>query len=363
MGEPSTGRYFCLALTSNGKIIQWGTRYGPLWVPIPEREVVAIAAAGVSEYSGYDSALALRKDGSVIRWTLGPGGALEFFEASAFLGVSDVVAIADGLGVRANGTVIFGYGLPQNLTNIVAVSSSSSANIALRNDGTIRAWGYVTERGNNINIDSVKDSNVVAVAAAPEHLVVLKSDGTVSVFFGTTYGQNGVPAYTNFIGIAAGGLHVLGLVSDGPSRPARAAARIVDGFLVGIDLIDGGKDYYEAPAIRIVGGAGSGAKAVAQISDGAVTGFTITSAGFGYSADTEVRIGSPPFEPSISAFGIGLLNLTLDVTPGNSYQLEGSTNLIDWSSIGSPFAAISPSYDQGFQLPDPAQFFRLRRVP
>jgi hypothetical protein len=348
---------FCLALTSDGRIIQWGILHSPIWVPIPEREMVAVAAINTDSYNS-EYAMALRKDGTVVSWVLSSGGKFEFSEASAVIGVHDVVAIAGGLAVRANGAVLFGPAYLSN--NIVAVSTGYTTGLALRNDGSVTAWGRLSRSGASV---SVTDSNVVAVAAAPEHLVTLHSDGTVSVFYGTDYGQNRVPGYTNFIGIAAGGLHVLGLLSDGPSRPARATAQIVDGFLVGIDLIDGGKDYYEPPAIRIVGGAGSGATAVAQIFDGAVTGFTITSAGFGYSTDAEVRIASPPFDPSVSAFGIGLLNLTLDVTPGDSYQLESSTNLTNWDSVGSPFAANSSSYNQGVQVPDAAQFFRLRRIP
>ena len=65
-------------------------------------------------------------------------------------------------------------------------------------------------------------------------------------------------------------------------RPAsrRPAAVVVNGFVVGATITDGGYGYTNTPTVRIIGGGGSGAQAVAVVSNGVVTAVNVLDAGF-----------------------------------------------------------------------------------
>src|SRR5687767_8745415 len=100
-------------------------------------------------------------------------------------------------------------------TRFKAIAAGDQHNVALKNDGTIIAWGYNKFGG----VSTVPGglSNVVAIAAGGSRSLALKNDGTVvgwgySSFGATTeapHGLNGVVA------IAAGGSHSLALKNDG----------------------------------------------------------------------------------------------------------------------------------------------------
>jgi trimeric autotransporter adhesin len=139
-------------------------------------------------------------------------------------GISNAVALAaDGshaIALRSDGTVR-AWGLdtgtgqlnvPQNLSNVVDISVGLNADFALKNDGTIVAWG------NNSFITNIPAglSNVVAIAAANRHVLALRRDGSISVFGTNDAGQLDVPAAaTNIVAIAAAGANSLVLRDDG----------------------------------------------------------------------------------------------------------------------------------------------------
>jgi hypothetical protein len=58
-------------------------------------------------------------------------------------------------------------------------------------------------------------------------------------------------------------------------RIATAVAQVVNGFVVGATVTDGGNGYTNAPAVTITGGGGTGATARATIANGAVTAITL----------------------------------------------------------------------------------------
>lgn len=125
----AAGAEHALALRSDGSVLAWGSnRNGRLGDgtevarsnPTPTlltSQITAIAAGG-------DNSLALRSDGVVLSWginetgQLGSGSSTPGFrpQPGAVIGLTDVVAIACGAGP--------GHGL------------------ALRRDGSLRAWGY-----------------------------------------------------------------------------------------------------------------------------------------------------------------------------------------------------------------------------
>jgi len=81
---------------------------------------------------------------------------------------------------------------------------------------------------------------------------------------------------------------------------ATATATVVNGFVVGATITDGGCGYTNAPQVLIQGGGGSGATATATISNGVVVAINVTSAGCCYTNVPEIEIASPPFVPTLS---------------------------------------------------------------
>lgn len=82
-------------------------------------------------------------------------------------------------------------------------------------------------------------------------------------------------------------------------RAATAIAQVINGFVIGVTVTDGGADYQTAPAVRFSGGGGSGAGAYAVVSNGTVATITVTNAGFGYTYAPIAWIDAPP--PVLSA--------------------------------------------------------------
>jgi hypothetical protein len=72
--------------------------------------------------------------------------------------------------------------------------------------------------------------------------------------------------------------------------PARATPVVVNGFLVGATLIDGGCGYSAPPIITFAGQTGAVASGYAQISNGSVTNIVITGTGDGYPADAVIQV-------------------------------------------------------------------------
>jgi alpha-tubulin suppressor-like RCC1 family protein len=97
--------------------------------------------------------------------------------------------------------------LPSDLTNIVAISATAagnyySLNLALRNNGTVVAWGKSSTGQTRTNVPAGLQ-DVIAVAVGANHYMALKNDGTVVVWQTTT--ALSVPAnVTNIAAIAAG---------------------------------------------------------------------------------------------------------------------------------------------------------------
>lgn len=79
-----------------------------------------------------------------------------------------------------------------NIDNVKAVAAGTEDSIALRNDGTVWAWGL--EENHTVNPSPVQVpglSDVTAISAGYTHYMALKSDGTVWVFGSVGRGQAG----------------------------------------------------------------------------------------------------------------------------------------------------------------------------
>jgi hypothetical protein len=151
-----------------------------------------------------------------------------------------------------------------------------------------------------------------------------------------------------------------------PCVPHRATASpmVVNGFVVGATITDGGCGYTNTPQVLIQGGSGAGATATAVVSNGVVVGITITDAGIGYTNAPTIYIYAP------TGPQIGLMKAVKpafsDLLPGTNYQLQVSLDLKTWTNQGSAFTAtnVSMVYPQYFETENWNQhFFRLQIVP
>jgi hypothetical protein len=124
------------------------------------------------------------------------------------------------LALRNNGTVVAWGGnlqgqtnVPAGLTAIAAVATGSSHSLALRSNGTVVAWGLNANGQTNVPAGL---NNVATIAGGGNHSLALRSNGTVVAWGLNTSGQTNVPAgLNNVIAIAAGGSHSVALRNNG----------------------------------------------------------------------------------------------------------------------------------------------------
>ncbi len=236
-------------------------------------ELKAIAA-------GQGHSLALKNDGTVWAWGLNQDGQLgdgtttdsstpvqvnDPTDSSGYL--TDVSAIAAGsshsLALKSDGTVWawgnnfsgeLGDGTTTDSSNkpvqvseldgIEAIAAGGSLSLALKNDGTVWAWGdnqasQGSRIGGQLGDDEITSSNtplqvsdlpggIEAIAAGAEHGLALNDDGTVWAWGYNFFGQLGngtatdssnkpvqVSELDGVKGIAAGGSFSLALKDDG----------------------------------------------------------------------------------------------------------------------------------------------------
>jgi alpha-tubulin suppressor-like RCC1 family protein len=280
-----------LALGSNGTVWAWGFNFDAYLFPeqttfnsTPKQiaevsDVIAIAA-------GNRHSLALREDGTV--WAWGDNFAAQLGDGTVDLvrsepvqpvhGLSDVTLIAAGnyhsLALKADGTVwAWGHNdggqlgrttytpcvqstcstLPvqvHGLSGVTALAGGDVSSYALRDDGTVWAWGsdYRGQLGSGEPLGSTRHhtepravtglNDVVEISAAADYAIALKSDGTVWAWGFNREGQLGggtlldgtstpiqVPVLREVTMIDAGAQH--GLARTGGVRPTHTGAASV----------------------------------------------------------------------------------------------------------------------------------------
>ncbi len=229
---------------------------------------------------GYDHSLALKDEGTVLAWGLNQDGQLgdgtntdsstpvqvkDPNDPSGYLSGVNAIAAGGGhsLALKSDGTVwAWGANESGELGNganasspapvrvgdlseeVKAIAAGSSHSLALKNDGTVWAWGdnrasQGSRIGGQLGDDEITSSNtplqvsdlpggVEAIAAGAEHALALKDDDTVWAwgynFFGqlgngTTADDSSKPVQVSELdgieAIAAGGSFSLALKDDG----------------------------------------------------------------------------------------------------------------------------------------------------
>ncbi|MBI4946949.1 MAG: T9SS type A sorting domain-containing protein [Bacteroidetes bacterium] len=200
----SGGYYFSLGLKNDGTVWAWGDntvyqlgdgttteRRTPVQVLGPGG--VGFLTGIIQVSSGYQHSLALKSDSTVWAWGNNPSGQL-----------------GDGTTTnRSTPVQVVGPGGVGFLTGIVAVSSGNDFSIALKNDGTVWAWGKNAEGalGNNSPGNTPSSTpvqvlagasgcgtylcNIFAIDAGADHVLAVKNDGTVWAWGNNFFGQLG----------------------------------------------------------------------------------------------------------------------------------------------------------------------------
>ena len=221
-----------LALRNDGTVWGWGRNNGRLGdgttttrhIPVQTQSLENIIEIAISE----SHSLALRDDGTVWAWgnnhfgQLGDNTQTDSLTPVQVRGLSNVIAIAagasyslalrddgtvwawgrNGSGELGDGTTVSARFAPvrvQNLTNITCiiagVTSGNSGSFAIRDDGTVWAWGLVrvppfsgTHR-TPVQIECLNDVNTIAFGIS--HSFAIRNDGTVLAWGRNVDGQLG----------------------------------------------------------------------------------------------------------------------------------------------------------------------------
>ena len=181
----SAGGKACVVVQSNGTIVAWGLAGSTLLsVPSGLSNVVAVSA-------GAYHALALQTDGTVVAWPdrnalYSPWWNNRYYgQVDVPPGLTNVVAIAAGkfhsLALKIDGTVAAWGGdadihAPANLSNVVAIAAGDSSCLALKGDGTVVEWISTLDWVNIGQYTVPRDlSNVVAISSSLTHNLALYS--------------------------------------------------------------------------------------------------------------------------------------------------------------------------------------------
>ena len=202
-----------LALTAGGLVYAWGdNNHGQLGIGTSDADahitpvqvdvisnVVALAGGGDTAPNGQaqiggDTNLALLSDGTVWGWGLNNLGQLGNGTTSDS-NVPTPVLGADGSPLR----------------NVVAIAASGSHSLALKSDGTVWAWGRTTcgqlgEASTTcdpndtsfsaapVQVPGLANIAAIATSAAAYHSLALRNDGTVWAWGDNRFGQLGIGA-------------------------------------------------------------------------------------------------------------------------------------------------------------------------
>ena len=219
----SAGNQHSLALKSDGTVWAWGSdNNGELGngvyvsgQPTPLMVLTSKLSGVVAIAAGYEHSLTLKSDGTV--WAFGNDNYGEMGDGAAVHQQQyDPVQVSQSTG----------------LTGVVAISGGQDFSLALKNDGTVWAWGRNNygQLGNGTTTDTNVPgqvsslSGVMFIAAGGEFALALKRDGTVWAWGWNSSGQVGngtttdqhtpVQVLTDTLAISAGWYHAMAIKSD-----------------------------------------------------------------------------------------------------------------------------------------------------
>jgi len=268
--EIAVGEYHHLALKTDGTVWAWGdNQYGELGNGTDVNSSLPVQVTGLTSIlaiaAGASHSLALKSDGTV--WAWGYNYSCQLSDGNVFnsssspvqvIGLFGAVAIAGGmshsLALKSDGTVWAWGGnfngelgdgnvedntgggscLPVpviGLTGALAIAARGSDSLALKNDGTVWAWG-AGALGNSstygyVPVEVSNLTGVTAIAAGQNYNLALKADGTAWAWGYNADGELGngtngdsdlptqVSGLTGAVAIAAGDYDGLAALAGG----------------------------------------------------------------------------------------------------------------------------------------------------
>ncbi|MCH1497527.1 MAG: hypothetical protein L7U83_00530 [Akkermansiaceae bacterium] len=126
------------------------------------------------------------------------------------------------------------------------------------------------------------------------------------------------------------------VVNGNPGGVATATATVVNGFVIGVTVGNGGSGYTNPPLVTISGN-GTGATASAVVSNGVVTAINIENTGSGYTSAT-ISIATPP-APFVVDYSGGLVSVAYESAPSSGIEIIATYKANDSSIVGALSAA------------------------
>ncbi len=350
------------ALRADGSVAVWGDS-GFRQTDVP-RDALGLRAIA----SGSSHLLGLRTNGTVMGW-----GANQYGQASPPSGLTNVVAITAGyfhsVALLADGTAVawgdnvFGQtNVPSFSAPAVKVSAGMFHSVALLADGSVVCWGLDSE--GQCNPAAVADSliGIVDVAAGGNHTLALRRDGIVLAWGSSTAGQTTVPGQLPKAVELVGGFNLAGAIThdrqlvlwgDQTLKTAPTLTRptgVMGGWAHALaidagpdtdgDLLDDRHEVTFQTSQTDVDSDRDGVRdgieirlnlnpAVADSDADGLRDLDELTFGFDAVAATE--------SPSGTLRAIPAEEFEVFASGSNRFQLQGSTNGIDWENLGEPY--------------------------
>jgi alpha-tubulin suppressor-like RCC1 family protein len=299
----------------------------------PGSNTVAIAGGSIHT-------LALKSDGSVFAWGANSSGQVGDGTMVPKLFPTQVVGLGAGSGV-------------------IAIAAGNTFSLALKEDGTVLAWGSngsgqlgdgtLISKPTPVQVSGLgPGSGVIAIAASfsgliGAHSMALKSDGTVLAWGFNSTGQLGdsstvsksVPVQVTGLGpgsgviaIAAGGTHSLALKGDGTvlAWGANGNGQLGLGNMTSSNVPIPLPAF--GPGSGIAGVAASNGSSLALKSEGSVWGWGANFSGQLGDGSTTQRLSPVQVKDS---FGTGFLSGITGIAAGNTHSLALDLNGTLWA--------------------------------
>lgn len=183
----AAGYIHSVALKTDGTVWAWGSSaFGQLGLGTftsVNAPIQVTALSGITSIAcGYRLTLALKNDGTV--WSFGENGVGQL-----------------GIGISGSGTESYAPVQVNGLTSITAIACGWEHCFAMKNDGTVWAWGgnyygklgdgTTTDRSTPTQIPSLTGVKVVNGGCGAAHSIGVKPDGSIWAWGGNYYGQLG----------------------------------------------------------------------------------------------------------------------------------------------------------------------------
>ena len=205
-------------------MIGWGRNdFGQTTVPLNLTNAIAISAGG-------QQSLALTKDGRVVQWGL-TNGAIPSTTYYATLAIAAGTNFS--LALLTNGNVV-AWGdnsssqttIPMNVNGVSAVAVGGMHSLALRTNGVVIAWG--SNGSGESTVPATLSTNIMSIAAGYAYSLALSNNGTIAAWGDNAHGQTSVPPLGNVKLLVAGGYQgVASVFSDLAQYPLDASKALL----------------------------------------------------------------------------------------------------------------------------------------